>query len=403
MNKLNLYKTEFSQSKGRYYSEPESLYRNAFMRDRDRLIHSAAFRRLEHKTQVFVQHEGDNFRSRLTHSIEVAQIARTIATRLGLDSDLAETVALAHDLGHTPFGHAGEEALNNSMKNKGGFDHNAQTLRIVTKLEKKYAEFDGLNLTWESLEGIVKHNGPLKSNIPNVIREYQTLINSKNKSLSLNLSKFAGPEAQVAAISDDIAYCNHDIDDGIRAGLFDLNALEDISHVGKVINYNRMKWKNIENKRLIHETIRNLINHMIEDVVIEFEIIVNKNKFKSVEDIRNHNTKVINFSHKTFKNNQKLRKFLFEKMYKHTIVNRMTLKAKSIVEDLFKAFSTDITILPVDWREIAENAKSDKELYRIISDYIAGMTDRYAVMEHKRLFDLHGGWTGTSLYDKRDR
>ena len=238
MNKSNLYKTEFSQSKGRYYSEPESSYRNAFMRDRDRLIHSAAFRRLEHKTQVFVQHEGDNFRSRLTHSIEVAQIARTIATRLGLDSDLAETVALAHDLGHTPFGHAGEEALNNSMKNKGGFDHNAQTLRIVTKLEKKYAEFDGLNLTWESLEGIVKHNGPLKSNIPNVIREYQTLINSKNKSLSLNLSKFAGPEAQVAAISDDIAYCNHDIDDGIRAGLFDLNALEDISHVGKVINYN---------------------------------------------------------------------------------------------------------------------------------------------------------------------
>jgi len=373
------------------------------MRDRDRLIHSAAFRRLEHKTQVFVQHEGDNFRSRLTHSIEVAQIARTIASRLGLDSDLAETVALAHDLGHTPFGHAGEEALNNSMKNKGGFDHNAQTLRIVTKLEKKYAEFDGLNLTWESLEGIVKHNGPLKNNIPNVIMEYQELINSKNKFLNLNLNKFAGPEAQVAAISDDIAYCNHDIDDGIRAGLFDLDALEDIKHVGKVINSNRMKWKNIENKRLIHETIRNLINHMIEDVVSEFKIIVNKNKFKSVEDIRNNNTKVINFSKKTFKNNQKLRKFLFEKMYKHTIVNRMTLKAKSIIEDLFNAFSNDITILPVDWREIAENAKSDNELYRTISDYIAGMTDRYAVMEHKRLYDLHGGWTGTSLYDKRDR
>ena len=403
MNKLNICKTEFLKIKGRYYSEPESSYRNAFMRDRDRLIHSAAFRRLEHKTQVFVQHEGDNFRSRLTHSIEVAQIARTIATRLGLDSDLAETVALAHDLGHTPFGHAGEEALNNSMKNKGGFDHNAQTLRIVTKLEKKYADFDGLNLTWESLEGIVKHNGPLKKNIPNVIIEYQSLIHIKNKSLNLNLNKFAGPEAQVAAISDDIAYCNHDIDDGIRAGLFDLNALEDIDHVGKVINSNRMKWKNIENKRLIHETIRNLINHMIEDVVSEFNIIVNKNKFESVEDIRNHNDRVVSFSHKTFKNNQKLRKFLFEKMYKHTIVNRMTLKAKSIIEDLFRAFSIDITILPVEWREVAENAKSDKELYRTISDYIAGMTDRYAVMEHKRLFDLHGGWTGTSLYDKRDR
>jgi len=403
MNKLDLYKTKYTKSKGRYFKESESSYRNPFMRDRDRLIHSAAFRRLEHKTQVFVQHEGDNFRSRLTHTIEVAQIARTIASRLSLDSDLAETIALAHDLGHTPFGHAGEEALNNSMKNKGGFDHNAQTLRIVTKLEKKYAAFDGLNLTWEALEGIVKHNGPLKNKVPTVIMDYQKLIKKNKNFLNLNLDKFAGPEAQVAAISDDIAYCNHDIDDGLRAGLFELEALENIEHLGIVINSNRKKWKNIENKRLIHETIRNLINEMIEDVVSEYKNIIHKNNFKSVEDIRNHNNKVISFSQKMFIDNQKLRKFLFEKMYKHTIVNRMTLKAKSIVADLFDAFSSDISILPSEWREIADNAKSDKELYRTISDYIAGMTDRYAVMEHKRLYDLHGGWTGTSLYEKRDR
>ena len=403
MGELNLYKTEYVKSKGRFFKESESSYRNPFMRDRDRLIHSAAFRRLEHKTQVFVQHEGDNFRSRLTHTIEVAQIARTIATRLNLDSDLAETIALAHDLGHTPFGHAGEEALNNAMKNKGGFDHNAQTLRIVTKLEKKYAAFDGLNLTWESLEGIVKHNGPLKNNIPTVIKDYQKLIKNNNSSLNLNLDKFAGPEAQVAAISDDIAYCNHDIDDGLRAGLFNLEALESIEHVGQVILNNRKKWRNIENKRLIHETIRNLINIMIEDVISEYKKIINENNFRSVEDIRNYNNKVICFSKNMFNDNQNLRKFLFEKMYKHTIVNRMTLKAKSIVEDLFNAFSNDTSILPLEWREIADNVNTDRELYRTISDYIAGMTDRYAVMEHKRLYDLHGGWTGTSLYDKRDR
>lgn len=403
MSKLQNYKTDFKKSKGRFYIEKESSYRNPFMRDRDRLVHSAAFRRLEHKTQVFVQHEGDNFRSRLTHTIEVAQIARTIATRLGLDSDLAETIALAHDLGHTPFGHAGEEALNYSMKRKGGFDHNAQTLRIVTILEKKYADFDGLNLTWESLEGIVKHNGPLLNNIPTVIKEHQKFILQNNKLLDLSLKKYAGPEAQVAAIADDIAYCNHDIDDGLRAGLFTLNALAEIEHVGKVIEYNRFKWKNIEKRRLIHETIRSLINLMINDVVSEYEEIINKEKFKNAEDIRLYGNTVVKFSRKMFIDNQKLRMFLFGRMYKHTIVNRMTLKAKKIIEDLFNAFSKDVNILPSEWRDEAENVKSDIDLYRLISDYIAGMTDRYAVMEHKRLYDLHGGWTGTSLYDKRDR
>jgi dGTPase len=403
MYKLEKYRTDFKYSKGRFYSEKESSYRNPFMRDRDRLVHSAAFRRLEHKTQVFVQHEGDNFRSRLTHTIEVAQIARTIATRLGLDSDLAETIALAHDLGHTPFGHAGEEALNKSMKSKGGFDHNAQTLRIVTKLEKKYANFDGLNLTWESLEGIVKHNGPLFNNIPTVIKDYQKIILKENKVFDLFLSNYAGPEAQVAAIADDIAYCNHDIDDGLRAGLFSLSSLAEIKHVGKVLNYNKSKWKNIEKRRLIHETIRSLINLMINDVVNEHEDIANKENFKNTEDIRQYNSPVVKLSKKMFKENQELRVFLFNKMYKHTIVNRMTLKAKNIVDDLFAAFSKDISLLPSEWRDDAENEKSDIKVYRIIADYIAGMTDRYAVMEHKRLYDLHGGWTGTSLYDKRDR
>ena len=403
MSKLQNYRTDYKNSKGRFYIEEESSYRNPYMRDRDRLVHSAAFRRLEHKTQVFVQHEGDNFRSRLTHTIEVSQIARTIATRLGLDSDLAETIALAHDLGHTPFGHAGEEALNQSMKKKGGFDHNAQTLRIVTKLEKKYAGFDGLNLTWESLEGIVKHNGPILENIPTVIKDHQKFILKQNKLLDLKLYNYAGPEAQVAAIADDIAYCNHDIDDGLRAGLFTLDSLAEISHVGKVLEYNKSKWNNIEKRRLIHETIRSLINLMIDDVVNEYDYILNKEKFKNVEDIRLFNNTVVKFSKRMFKENQELRIFLFDKMYKHTIVNRMTLKAKKIIEDLFNAFSRDISILPSEWRDEAANAKSNIKVYRLISDYIAGMTDRYAVMEHKRLYDLHGGWTGTSLYDKRDR
>ncbi|MBT7076874.1 MAG: deoxyguanosinetriphosphate triphosphohydrolase, partial [Pelagibacterales bacterium] len=240
-------------------------------------------------------------------------------------------------------------------------------------------------------------------NIPTVIKDHQKFILKQNKLLDLELYNYAGPEAQVAAIADDIAYCNHDIDDGLRAGLFSLDSLAEISHVGKVLEYNKSKWNNIEKRRLIHETIRSLINLMIDDVVNEYDYILNKEKFKNVEDIRLFNNTVVKFSKRMFKENQELRIFLFDKMYKHTIVNRMTLKAKKIIEDLFNAFSKDISILPSEWREEAANAKSNIKVYRLISDYIAGMTDRYAVMEHKRLYDLHGGWTGTSLYDKRDR
>ena len=397
------YRTSYLESKGRFHGEEENSLRSPYMRDRDRLIHSAAFRRLEHKTQVFVQHEGDNFRSRLTHTIEVSQIARTLAFSLGLDVDLAETISLAHDLGHTPFGHAGEEELNSLMLTKGGFDHNAQTLRIVTKLEKKYAKFDGLNLTWESLEGIVKHNGPILTNVPTVIEEHQNFILKEKPDQDLKLNNYAGLEAQVAAIADDIAYCNHDIDDGIRAGLFTIEDLENIKYISKIISSIRSEWPGIEDRRLIHETIRLLVNTMVNDVVKETLSVIKAEKFSHVDDIRNYKNSVVNFSKNLNNNNNKLRSFLQKEMYKHTIVNRMTLKAKNIVSDLFKAFSNDLSILPTEWRNIAEAEKSDLKIYRVISDYIAGMTDRYAVMEHKRLFDLHDGWKGTSLYDKRDR
>ena len=312
------------------------------------------------------------------------------------------TIALAHDLGHTPFGHAGEEALNLSMSTYGGFDHNAQTLRIVTQLERKYAQFDGLNLTWESLEGIVKHNGPLKKNIPTAIKEYQKFVRKMNIQHDLILKSFPGPEAQVAGIADDVAYCNHDIDDGIRAGLFTIDEISQISHINEIINSIKNNWSKIENRRLIHETIRKLISNMIDDVIKESELILKKADFQTVNEIRSLDYPVIKFSKEMHRNNEILRNFLFKKMYKHTIVNRMTTKAKDIVKDLFKAFNSDFSILPLEWRNRVDSVnKSHKQ--RIISDYIAGMTDRYAIMEHKRIFDLHGGWTGTSLYDKRDR
>ena len=402
MEIIKPYSTNYKYSKGRLYQETESNSRTPYMRDRDRLIHSAAFRRLEHKTQVFVHHEGDNFRSRLTHTIEVTQIARTIARHLGLDQDLAETIALAHDLGHTPFGHAGEESLNDAMKLYGGFDHNAQTLRIVTKLERKYAQFDGLNLTWESLEGIVKHNGPLKKNIPTAITEYQNYVKKIDKRQDLKLKFFPGPEAQVAAIADDIAYCNHDLDDGIRAGLFTIDEISHIEHIKRIIDSLELKWGDIEKRRLLHETIRNLISDMIKDVIDESSSIINKGMFQNVDEIRSLDFPVISFSKKASKNNEVLRKFLLKKMYRHTIVNRMTTKAKRIVNDLFTAFAVDFSILPIEWRERVE-VENRNQKYRVISDYIAGMTDRYAIMEHKRIFDLHDGWSGTSLYEKRDR
>jgi len=374
-------------SRGRLYGEPESPTRSPFQRDRDRIIHSTAFRRLKHKTQVFVYHEGDHYRTRLTHSLEVAQIARTVCRVLRLDEDLAEAVALAHDLGHTPFGHAGEEALHAAMKDHGGFDHNAQTLRILTKLEDRYAEFNGLNLTWETLEGAVKHNGPLMkqgtalSDLPAAIVEYC-------RDQDLELQGHAGPEAQVAAISDDIAYNNHDIDDGLRAGLFNVADLHDLPLVGETFRSVAAKYARITETQLIHESVRRLINAMVEDLIAETGRRLKELAPRSVADIRAAGRPVVAFSEAMTRTEKTIKAFLYKRMYEHWRLNRSHAKARLVVSDLFTLLFGDPACLPSPWRERAERALASSRA-RIVADYIAGMTDRFALDEHRRLFDLY--------------
>jgi dGTPase len=373
-------------SRGRLHSEPESATRSPFQRDRDRIIHSTAFRRLKHKTQVFVYHEGDHYRTRLTHSLEVAQIARTICRTLQLDQDLGEAVALAHDLGHTPFGHAGEEALHASMKPFGGFDHNAQTLRILTKLEERYAEFDGLNLTWETLEGAVKHNGPLLKDgrtledLPAAIVEYCC-------DHDLELDDHAGPEAQVAALSDDIAYNNHDIDDGLRAGLFEIADLKQLPLVGEMFVAVEKRYPGLAQPRLIHEAIRRMINAMVEDVLAETRGRLVEANPKTVADIRTLGRPVVAFSEKMAANDRVIKAFLYKNMYEHWHLNRSHSKARRVVMDLFDLLFAEANCLPPPWRERAEAAERPARA-RLVADYIAGMTDRFALDEHKRLFNL---------------
>ena len=382
------FSTNFITSKGRLYKEKEDVNRSIYQRDRDRVIHSSAFRRLEHKTQVFVHHEGDHYRSRLTHSLEVSQIARTIARMLVLDEDLSEVIALAHDLGHTPFGHAGEEALNKSMSDYGGFDHNAQTLRIITLLEKKYFSFDGLNLTWETLEGIVKHNGPLeKNNLPFAIQDY--LKNGMN----LEIETWCGPEAQVAALSDDIAYFSHDFEDGVRANFFTLEEIIDtfsiLSDVKKNLN---KKINDYSVKRIVNEIRRLIISKMILDLVIKTKENIKKFQPKSSQDVRLLGKPLIEFSDAMSLSMQEIRAFLTTKMYKHYEINRMTSKAKRIVSDLFKIYSQEADCLPNEWKLNYDKAKNSFSRNRIITDYIAGMTDRFAINEHKKLYDFNKGW-----------
>lgn len=375
------------QSRGRLHREPEDPSRSPFQRDRDRIIHSTAFRRLKHKTQVFVFHEGDHYRTRLTHSLEVAQIARTICRSLRLDEDLGEAVALAHDLGHTPFGHAGEEALHAAMKPFGGFDHNAQTLRILTKLEERYAEFNGLNLTWETLEGAVKHNGPLLkdgrtlADLPAAIVEYC-------QDHDLELEGHAGPEAQVAALSDDIAYNNHDIDDGLRAGLFRVADLLELPLVGTMFNLVADKYPGIDETRLIHEAVRRVINAMVEDVMAETRRRLAEANPKSVADIRALGRPIVAFSDRMAETDRTVKKFLYGRMYEHWHLNRSHSKARRVVMDLFGILFAEPNCLPPPWRERAEAAERPARA-RIVADYIAGMTDRYAMDEHRRLFDLY--------------
>ncbi len=377
--------TDPAASRGRLHSEPESETRTVFQRDRDRIVHSAAFRRLKHKTQVFVAHEGDHYRTRLTHSLEVAQIARSICRQLGLNDDLAECLALAHDLGHTPFGHAGEEALNAAMEACGGFDHNAQTLRLVTRLERKYAEFDGLNLTWETLEGVVKHNGPLVGAhararpVPQPILDY-------NARHDLALETWPGPEAQVAALADDIAYNSHDIDDGLRAGLFTVVDLAEVPFVGEIFKAVADKYPGLETPRLIHESMRRLIDGMVRDLLAETRGRLAKVSPADAEAIRQLGKPAVAFSAAMEDRQRALKTFLSQRMYRHWEVNRMTSKAKRVVRELFDLFVDEPGVLPPPWRERVA-APRTPETARLAADYIAGMTDRFALDEHRRLFD----------------
>ena len=377
------------ESRGRLYLESESQTRTAFQRDRDRIIHSVAFRRLQYKTQVFVYHEGDNFRTRLTHSLEVAQIARSISRVLGLDEDLAEALALAHDLGHTPFGHAGEDALQEVLAEFGGFDHNAQSLRIVTKLERRYPKFDGLNLAWETLEGLVKHNGPLigasarpnhGENLPRAITEY-------GDRHDLELSTFAGPEAQVAALADDIAYNNHDIDDGLRAGLFSIKDLEDVPLVGPVFHDVARDYPDCDTSLQIHEAVRQLIGVMILDLLQETRRRIGEFSPQTVYDVRNLGQPLVSFSEQMRANDAALKSFLYTNMYRHFTVNRMTSKGRRVVKDLFRLLHAEPECLPPEWR-ILSDGRGTAKTARAVADYIAGMTDRFALDEHRRLFDM---------------
>jgi dGTPase len=374
------------ESRGRLHPEPEHSMRSPFQRDRDRIIHSTAFRRLTHKTQVFVYHEGDHYRTRLTHSLEVAQIARTISRALGLDEDLAETLALAHDLGHTPFGHAGEDALNAEMARFGGFSHNDQTLRILTRLERRYAEFDGLNLTWEALEGTVKHNGPLRG--AGIDRPLPPTIAEYDRCHPLALDTFPSAEAQVAALADDIAYNNHDIDDGLRAGLFPVVDLAEVPLVGPVFQWVASRYPGLEEPRLIHESIRRLIDRMVGDLIGETRSRLAESGPKSVDEIRALKAPVVSFSAEMRRNDRALKEFLYERMYRHYRVNRMSSKARRVVHDLFALYLAEPQCLPREWRQLA--AGPDEPLTaRVAADYLAGMTDRFALDEHHRLFDTY--------------
>ncbi|MBV9152434.1 MAG: deoxyguanosinetriphosphate triphosphohydrolase [Alphaproteobacteria bacterium] len=375
------YASDPEQSRGRLHPEPEHATRSPFQRDRDRVIHSSAFRRLQYKTQVFVYHEGDHYRTRLTHSLEVAQIARTIARTLGLNEDLAEALALAHDLGHTPFGHAGEEALNAEMAPYGGFSHNDQTLRILTRLEHGYAEFDGLNLTWEALEGTVKHNGPLlgaaiEKPVPPSIAEY-------DRQHPLELDTFPGPEAQVAALSDDIAYNNHDIDDGLRAGLFAVADLAEVPLVGPVFNEVARHYPGLEDSRLVHESIRRLIDRMVRDLVEETRRRLAESGVESADAVRALGRPVAAFSEGMRNHDRALKQFLYERMYRHDRVNRMTSNARRVVSELFRLYLAEPGKLPPEWRAHAGGGEAERA--RLVADYLAGMTDRFALDEHRRL------------------
>ncbi|MEP9371658.1 deoxyguanosinetriphosphate triphosphohydrolase [Mesorhizobium sp. KR1-2] len=381
------YACDPARSRGRLFEEVESPTRTPFQRDRDRIIHSTAFRRLKHKTQVFIAHEGDHYRTRLTHTIEVAQIARALARALRCDEDLAEAVALVHDFGHTPFGHTGEDALNEKMAEWGGFDHNAQSLRVVTRLERRYAEFDGLNLSWETLEGLVKHNGPLtdaagkglKGRVPQAIQDYSQLHD-------LELDKFASLEAQCAAIADDIAYNTHDIDDGLRAGLLTFDMLEEVALPASILKAVRDCYPALDSARTGHELMRRQITILVEDVIRTATSRLAALKPGSVEDIHGAGMTIATFSDEMIPAEKQLKAFLYKNIYRHKDVMRVRAGADQIVRDLFDLYFDDPREMPEGWREGLDRAENRIKA-RHVSDFLAGMTDTYAIKEHRRLFD----------------
>lgn len=366
-------------SRGRLHPEDESTFRSAFQRDRDRIIHASAFRRLKHKTQVFIEHEGDYFRTRLTHSLEVAQVARTIAGTLGLNADLTEAVALAHDLGHPPFGHTGEDALADLMAPYGGFDHNAQAIRIVTALERHYAEWDGLNLTWETLEGIAKHNGPVAAPAPWALAAYQARQD-------LELHTHASAEAQVAALSDDIAYNNHDLHDGLRAELFSTDELAELPILHDCFVAVDRKYPGLNYYRRRHEALRRFFGILVEDVIAVSRANLAALDPQSPGDIRAAGRMMVQFSPGLWADLKVIRAFLFRRMYRAPSVLDMRAHVTQVINDLFPLLLANPALLPKQWRKDVEDARDDTALARIVCDYIAGMTDRFALQEHARLF-----------------
>lgn len=368
------YASDPGESRGRLVDERESEHRSCFQRDRDRIIHSSAFRRLKHKTQVFVEHEGDHYRSRLTHSIEVAQVARTIAGSLGLNAELTEAVALAHDLGHTPFGHAGEDVLDVCMAPFGGFDHNAQAIRIVTHLEQHYAAFDGLNLTWETLEGIAKHNGPVGGDVPIALADYNTRHD-------LELLTHASAEAQVAALADDIAYNNHDLDDGLRSGLLEIDQITQLPVLRDCFADVDRLWPDLDHRKRRHEALRRVFGVMVEDVLSESHKRLSQSGAHSVSDIRALGAPVIAFSAAFLRDLNEIRAFLYANLYRHPQVMAVREEMAQVMQDLFDAFMSNSDLLPSYWPRVDGAAPRA----RVVADYIAGMTDRYALRKHAEL------------------
>jgi dGTPase len=388
----SVYACDPDLSRGRQFVEPPSRTRSPFRRDCDRVIHSTAFRRLKHKTQVFVFHEGDHYRTRLTHTLEVAQIARALARQLGLDEDLTETLALAHDLGHPPFGHAGERALDACLRAHGGFDHNAQTLRVVASLEHRYPEFDGLNLTWEALEGIVKHNGPLTARDGIAIGRYRDHgvpvgISAFDRAYDLELWSFASLEAQVAAIADDIAYDAHDIDDGLRAGLFGVDDLREIPLTTGMIAEIDADYPGLDEVRRGAELVRELISHLISAVILEAHRRLEQARPASADDVRKHGEALIAFPAETMQAEAAIKAFLKVRMYRHERVMRVMRDAERLVSDLFARYQADPAAMPAEWLPTESESETEAERARRIGNFIAGMTDRFALTEHRRLFD----------------